>query len=169
MFVFLQFSCFHELSCPQNYLNIKTIRTGKSFLSNIKVRKINKNAFWHGNITTSTVNLQIWCVLLDSGPVKFVFFVIILHNSNTSTGRQVSILGPMALLLRSFFYLLWEINQNNIFDTGLRNWEAEDDPEVEHARWSRNCLFMVQRRGKSFIDLVQLASRYESDVRPIIY
>lgn len=37
---------------------------------------------------------------------------------------------------------------------GLRNWEAGDDPWVEHARWFPQCSFVRQNRGQRFIDAV---------------
>ena len=38
---------------------------------------------------------------------------------------------------------------------GLRNWEAGDDPWVEHARWFPKCSFLLQNKGDKFIDVVQ--------------
>ncbi|VDI43855.1 Hypothetical predicted protein [Mytilus galloprovincialis] len=37
---------------------------------------------------------------------------------------------------------------------GLRNWESDDNPWVEHARWSRKCPYLLQRKGQEFIDSV---------------
>ncbi|XP_071135428.1 uncharacterized protein [Mytilus edulis] len=40
---------------------------------------------------------------------------------------------------------------------GLRNWEEDDNPWVEHARWSRKCQYLIRRKGQEFIDsIVQL-------------
>ncbi|XP_052097148.1 baculoviral IAP repeat-containing protein 7-like isoform X9 [Mytilus californianus] len=38
---------------------------------------------------------------------------------------------------------------------GLRNWEAGDDPWVEHARWFPKCTFLKQNKGEKFINAVQ--------------
>ncbi|XP_071143599.1 baculoviral IAP repeat-containing protein 7-like [Mytilus edulis] len=38
---------------------------------------------------------------------------------------------------------------------GLRNWEAGDDPWVEHARWFQKCTFLKQNKGEKFIHAVQ--------------
>ncbi|XP_071143600.1 baculoviral IAP repeat-containing protein 7-like [Mytilus edulis] len=38
---------------------------------------------------------------------------------------------------------------------GLRNWEAGDDPWVEHARWFPKCTFLKQNKGEKFIHAVQ--------------
>ncbi|CAC5365248.1 unnamed protein product [Mytilus coruscus] len=37
---------------------------------------------------------------------------------------------------------------------GLRNWEAGDDPWVEHARWFPQCGFLKQNKGEDFIQAV---------------
>ncbi|XP_076084056.1 baculoviral IAP repeat-containing protein 3-like [Mytilus galloprovincialis] len=37
---------------------------------------------------------------------------------------------------------------------GLRNWEAGDDPWVEHARWFPQCGFLKQNKGENFIQAV---------------
>eukprot|EP00105_Crassostrea_gigas_P044871 XP_019929019.1 PREDICTED: baculoviral IAP repeat-containing protein 7-B [Crassostrea gigas] len=42
---------------------------------------------------------------------------------------------------------------------GLGKWEPEDNPWVEHARWSQECPFILQMKGQAFIDLVQEAVR----------
>ncbi|CAC5373532.1 unnamed protein product [Mytilus coruscus] len=38
---------------------------------------------------------------------------------------------------------------------GLRNWEPDDQPWTEHARWYPNCVFVRQSKGETFIDEVQ--------------
>ncbi|VDI17652.1 baculoviral IAP repeat-containing protein 2/3 [Mytilus galloprovincialis] len=38
---------------------------------------------------------------------------------------------------------------------GLRNWEAGDDPWVEHARWFSKCSYLRQNKGDAFIKAVQ--------------
>lgn len=42
---------------------------------------------------------------------------------------------------------------------GLRNWDPEDDPWVEHARWSSKCCYLREKKGQAFVDLVQKAVR----------
>jgi hypothetical protein len=37
---------------------------------------------------------------------------------------------------------------------GLRNWEADDNPWVEHARWFPQCAFLKQNKGEEFIKAV---------------
>ncbi|KAK3100205.1 hypothetical protein FSP39_016263 [Pinctada imbricata] len=38
---------------------------------------------------------------------------------------------------------------------GLRDWEPEDNPWIEHARWYKNCVFVRQCKGEDFVNLVQ--------------
>ncbi|KAK3096447.1 hypothetical protein FSP39_000247 [Pinctada imbricata] len=45
---------------------------------------------------------------------------------------------------------------------GLSGWEAEDDPYVEHARWSPQCEYIIAKKGRQFIQLVQEAVESQS-------
>ena len=38
---------------------------------------------------------------------------------------------------------------------GLKNWEPDDDPWVEHARWFKDCPYLLTSKGKGFIEAVQ--------------
>lgn len=38
---------------------------------------------------------------------------------------------------------------------GLMDWEREDNPWEEHARWSSNCIFVLLSRGKHFVETVR--------------
>jgi len=35
---------------------------------------------------------------------------------------------------------------------GLKDWEDEDEPWTEHARWSPTCSYVLLSKGKSFVD-----------------
>jgi len=35
---------------------------------------------------------------------------------------------------------------------GLKDWEENDEPWTEHARWSKNCSYMLLNKGKNFVD-----------------
>ena len=37
-------------------------------------------------------------------------------------------------------------------DGGLRNWERQDDPFTEHARWFPRCNFIRDLRGEAFVN-----------------
>ncbi|WAR07716.1 BIR7A-like protein [Mya arenaria] len=43
---------------------------------------------------------------------------------------------------------------------GMRNWEAGDDPWIEHARWFPNCEYVQQKKGQSFIDSCRLVGAF---------
>lgn len=49
--------------------------------------------------------------------------------------------------------------------TGLRHWAEEDNPWIEHARWSRHCVYLKQLKGEEFINLVHMAVQYTQEVR----
>ena len=38
---------------------------------------------------------------------------------------------------------------------GLRDWEPNDIPWIEHARWYENCVFVRQCKGEEFVNLVK--------------
>ena len=38
---------------------------------------------------------------------------------------------------------------------GLRNWESNDDPWVEHAKWYPDCTFVSLKKGDDFINNVR--------------
>ncbi|XP_061171128.1 inhibitor of apoptosis protein-like [Saccostrea echinata] len=63
---------------------------------------------------------------------------------------------PRDLALAGFFYA-GDGDSTRCFDcgVGLRNWDAEDDPWVEHARWSPNCRFVNDHRGSQFLDAIE--------------
>lgn len=44
-------------------------------------------------------------------------------------------------------------------DGHLRNWEPDDDPWVEHARWFSRCPYVLQQKGSVFISEVQHAAK----------
>lgn len=35
---------------------------------------------------------------------------------------------------------------------GLRDWEDDDEPWIEHARWSPRCSYLLLCKGKHFVD-----------------
>ncbi|KAK3592337.1 hypothetical protein CHS0354_021671 [Potamilus streckersoni] len=41
-------------------------------------------------------------------------------------------------------------------DGGLKNWEPEDDPWIEHARWFSDCDYLRHVKGDEFIRLVRI-------------
>ncbi|KAL3883079.1 hypothetical protein ACJMK2_029372 [Sinanodonta woodiana] len=47
-------------------------------------------------------------------------------------------------------------------DGGLKNWDPDDEPWVEHARWFPQCPFVKRIKGQEFIDLVRRMAE-ESD------
>ncbi|XP_013393767.1 baculoviral IAP repeat-containing protein 3-like [Lingula anatina] len=63
---------------------------------------------------------------------------------------------PEALARAGFFYAGFGDNVKCFFcDGGLRNWESQDDPWVEHARWFPRCDFVRQCKGDAFIQMIK--------------
>ncbi|KAK3594451.1 hypothetical protein CHS0354_015450 [Potamilus streckersoni] len=40
---------------------------------------------------------------------------------------------------------------------GLRHWMSEDDPWIEHTRWSASCFYVYKMKGEEFVSLVKMA------------
>lgn len=51
---------------------------------------------------------------------------------------------------------------------GLKNWEASDNPWIEHVRWFPRCAYIRQCQGQDFIDVVQFLSHTQQHVRLLI-
>ncbi|KAL3881723.1 hypothetical protein ACJMK2_028123 [Sinanodonta woodiana] len=75
-------------------------------------------------------------------------------------------------LAHAGFYSLGKADVVRCFacDGGLKNWEPEDDPWIEHARWFSNCDYLRHVKGDEFIQLVRLMdeeSETEDDQPPV--
>ncbi|XP_062998827.1 baculoviral IAP repeat-containing protein 7 [Elgaria multicarinata webbii] len=72
--------------------------------------------------------------------------------------------GPLA---RAGFFYTGEGDYVRCFycDGALRNWERGDDPWVEHAKWFPRCKFLLQSRGRDFINTIQ-ESYFSSPASP---
>ncbi|XP_053169445.1 baculoviral IAP repeat-containing protein 7 isoform X2 [Hemicordylus capensis] len=71
------------------------------------------------------------------------------------------------LLARAGFFYTGQGDYVRCFycDGALRNWEAGDDPWVEHARWFPRCKFLLESRGRDFINSIQ-ENYFSSPVPP---
>ncbi|MDP0561782.1 MAG: RING-HC finger protein [Candidatus Endonucleobacter sp. (ex Gigantidas childressi)] len=65
-------------------------------------------------------------------------------------------ISPRAMADAGFFYAGYS-DYTRCFDCGggLRNWESGDDPYVEHARWFPDCSYLLEKKGKYFVDAVR--------------
>ncbi|XP_053388415.1 death-associated inhibitor of apoptosis 2-like, partial [Mercenaria mercenaria] len=90
----------------------------------------------------------------------------------TKTAREGSYSGwpdtashtPQELAEAGFFYAgFGDCVRCFYCGIGLRHWTKDDNPWIEHARWSRNCVFVKQKKGEEFVNLVQLAVQYSQD------
>ncbi|CAG2209874.1 BIRC2_3 [Mytilus edulis] len=63
--------------------------------------------------------------------------------------------APRDMALAGFFYAGYNDYCRCFFcGGGLRNWDAGDDPWVEHARWFSKCPFVRQNRGHRFVEII---------------
>ncbi|XP_066527037.1 baculoviral IAP repeat-containing protein 7 isoform X3 [Hoplias malabaricus] len=73
------------------------------------------------------------------------------HNWPTEASVQ-----PDTLARAGFFYTGHSDNVKCFFcDGGLRNWEPGDDPWQEHAKWFPRCEFLLQSRGREYVNNIQ--------------
>ncbi|XP_026553153.1 baculoviral IAP repeat-containing protein 7 [Pseudonaja textilis] len=64
--------------------------------------------------------------------------------------------SPQLLARAGFFYTGQQDYVRCFYcDGALRNWEQGDDPWIEHARWFPRCAFLLQSRGRDFINQTQ--------------
>ena len=48
---------------------------------------------------------------------------------------------------------------------GLKNWEAPDNPWIEHARWFPKCGYIRMCKGSMFVEIVQRKNKNKENVR----
>ncbi|XP_058033946.1 baculoviral IAP repeat-containing protein 7 [Ahaetulla prasina] len=64
--------------------------------------------------------------------------------------------SPQLLARAGFFYTGQQDYVRCFYcDGALRNWEQGDDPWIEHARWFPRCAFLLQSRGRDFVNHTQ--------------
>ena len=63
------------------------------------------------------------------------------------------------LMFITFQFFLWTGLSDHVrcfhCGNGLRNWEKDDDPWEEHARWYPECNYVLLKKGQEFIDKVR--------------
>lgn len=65
---------------------------------------------------------------------------------------------PRDLAIAGFFYAGYGDHTKCFFCGGcLRDWDVDDDPWVEHARWFPRCSYLINNMGQRFIDTIQSA------------
>lgn len=61
--------------------------------------------------------------------------------------------SPEALAAAGFYYVKLGDHVRCFYcNGGLRNWEKEDDPWVEHAKYFNSCGFLLLKKGQYFVD-----------------
>lgn len=87
---------------------------------------------------------------------SFPFFVDYEIRLNTfkKTGRRTYIKRHCKELARAGFFYSGKDDETICFycGGGIKNWEPEDNPWEEHARWFTRCLFVFINKGVDFIN-----------------
>ncbi|XP_069779383.1 baculoviral IAP repeat-containing protein 7-B-like [Narcine bancroftii] len=67
-----------------------------------------------------------------------------------------AIIQPASLAQAGFFYT-GHLDNVKCFhcDGQLRNWELGDDPWMEHAKWFPRCQYVLQIKGRDYVDRIQ--------------
>ncbi|KAL3883678.1 hypothetical protein ACJMK2_029917 [Sinanodonta woodiana] len=70
---------------------------------------------------------------------------------------------PELVAQAGFYYTgLQDVVRCFACDGGLKNWDPEDDPWIEHARWFPSCPFVQKVKGQEYVELVRRMTE-ESD------
>ncbi|KAL4232792.1 E3 ubiquitin-protein ligase mib2 [Mactra antiquata] len=87
------------------------------------------------------------------------------HPDYRTMGERISSYGgfpphldqtPELMALAGFFYVgVADFTRCFCCGGGLRNWEAGDDPMLEHTRWFPHCEYVRRLKGERFVEAVQ--------------
>ncbi|XP_016284071.1 baculoviral IAP repeat-containing protein 7 [Monodelphis domestica] len=72
---------------------------------------------------------------------------------------SAAVVCPQQLARAGFFYTGQHDHVKCYYcDGGLRNWDRGDDPWREHAKWFPRCEFLLQSRGRAYVNSIQDSS-----------
>ncbi|KAL5018670.1 hypothetical protein ScPMuIL_004392 [Solemya velum] len=84
------------------------------------------------------------------------YAVLAVRISSFENWPRYSGISPQSLAQAGLFYVGFGDNVRCFFcGGGMRNWEPQDVPWVEHARWFPRCPYVMQCQGSEFIQNVQ--------------
>ncbi|KAK3577845.1 hypothetical protein CHS0354_000244 [Potamilus streckersoni] len=76
---------------------------------------------------------------------------------------------PEQVAQAGFFYTgLNDVVRCFACDGGLKNWDPEDEPWIEHARWFPQCPFVQKVKGQSFIALVRRMAEVSDEEEDVV-
>lgn len=76
-------------------------------------------------------------------------------NWPSSAGQSTNVMAEAGM----FYTGIADLCRCFTCDGGLQNWDIDDDPWLEHARWFPNCAYVKQIKGERYVNLVQEAVR----------
>ncbi|KAL5018669.1 hypothetical protein ScPMuIL_004391 [Solemya velum] len=94
--------------------------------------------------------------ILSQKPKYPRYAVLAIRISSFENWPRYCGIAPQSLAQAGLFYVGFGDNVRCFFcGGGMRNWEPQDDPWVEHARWFPRCPYVMQCQGSEFIRNVQ--------------
>lgn len=93
---------------------------------------------------------------MDLGRPKYPNFVTLQGRIVSFDNSPGFISVNSEMMASAGFFYVGSSDQTRCFfcGGGLRNWEYDDNPWVEHARWFPKCHFLLQNKGAKFIEYV---------------
>ncbi|VDI28245.1 baculoviral IAP repeat-containing protein 7/8 [Mytilus galloprovincialis] len=90
--------------------------------------------------------------------LKYPQFQLVKSRLQTYTNWKYSSKQQPILLAEAGYFYTGEADIVRCFccDLGLAEWDAQDDPWVEHARHNSRCLFLKREKGEDYVNDVQL-------------
>ncbi|VDI16851.1 Hypothetical predicted protein [Mytilus galloprovincialis] len=144
----------HINPSARNFDHHDTVRGEPTEISIPRIQSHESNTYTHSNKISNSncnINSQNMSTKNDSPASDF---------ERNCTNNQAGWPGylnqtPRAMALAGFLFAGYH-DYTRCFHCGggLRNWEAGDDPWVEHARWFPQCGFLQLNKGENFIQAV---------------
>lgn len=132
--------------------------------------KGNQRIIRNEQVTTCTTSAETLSRSIEALGINFdrpkypSYAILALRISSYTDWPTAMTQTPRDMALAGFFYT-GNSDYTRCFycGGGLMNWESEEDPWFEHARWFKGCAFVQRNRGQEFIDMVQKCSAQKQD------
>ncbi|WP_263081640.1 hypothetical protein [Endozoicomonas sp. Mp262] len=147
--------------------NTSTINNGSTPISTVSSGGTNTSSINNGGTNTSTsTSMTVGVEPSRSGvdtlginfeKPRYPAYAVLTVRINTYNGWPTYLdQTPRDMAMAGFFYAGYGDYTRCFFcGGGLRNWEAGDDPWIEHARWFPKCAFLRQNQGVGFVNTIQ--------------
>ena len=101
---------------------------------------------------TADCNLEEMGINKHSGP-RYPMYATVESRLKSFAQWPAHLKQTPAMMAQAGFFYLGASDHVKCFhcDGGLRNWEPNDEPWLEHARWFRQCKFVLLVKGDGYI------------------